>query len=208
MSTAAKYRINVTHLLPKQEIGSSNDAVAVKLCLSDDIADLLYDKLSKKLLKIGHWNVKAGKTPTKFYLLDQHGNEGFLFAEEKMLVKIRMPIKNSTGNGYDWVVIEKIRQYREEHLSYLLIQMRPCPCAENNDGGIAHFYHATATNSFILVRSGSEIQMSVHGRNESPNTSNMNIFSLMRNLFVASGGIFGGSKLQWETFVNEMIENK
>ena len=114
--------------------------------------------------------------------------------------------ENRTGNGYDWVVIEKLEKNNGDHLEHLHLQMRPCPCLENKYGQIAHFYARTATNSFILIRSGNDIQLSVHGRDESPNAGRIRLWDRLRNIFVAGGGIFGGSKLQWEDFVSSMIK--
>ncbi|MCY0976909.1 hypothetical protein PGH12_07050 [Chryseobacterium wangxinyae] len=207
MSKTVKYLINIDHLLPKHDSGSSSDAAATKPCLSQGIAEDLYRKLADQLLNISHWNINAGKLPTKFDLVDSNGKGGHFHAAENLFVKIKMPApKNKTGNGYDWVVIEKVENYHEENIEYIHLQMRPCPCLDNKGGGIAHFYEQNATNSFILIRSGSDIQLSVHGRNESPNTSNVRLWDMLRNIFVAGGGIFGGSKLQWEDFVNSMIK--
>lgn len=207
MSKTAKYQINIEHLLPEQIAGSSSDAVAIKSCLSQYDAEDFYKQLSEQLLKISHWNINAGKLPASFELIDSQGKNGYLLADKNLLVKIKMPaLKNKTGNGYDWVIIEKIDKHQEDQLEYLHIQMRPCPCLENKKSGIAHFYEQTATNSFVLIRSGCEIQLSVNGRNEFPNMSNIRLRDMLRNVFVANGGIFGGSKLQWEDFVNTMIK--
>lgn len=207
MSKSVKYLININHLLPKQNTGSCSDAAAIKPCMSQAVAEDLYRKLADQLLNISHWNINAGKVPTKFDLVDSNGKGGHFHAAQNFLVKIKMPApKNKTGNGYDWVFIEKVENHYEENTEYLHLQMRPCPCLDNKEGGIAHFYEQTATNSFILIRSGSDIQLSVHGRNESPNTSNVRLWDMFRNVFVAGGGIFGGSKLQWEDFVNAMIK--
>jgi len=207
MSKIPKYLINIQHLLPEQNAGSSTDAVAVKVCTSPSGAEDVYKKLSEQLLNINSWEINAGKLPVSFDLIDSKGKGGHYLAAETLFVKIKMPApRNKAGQGYDWVVIEKVEKHHEPLIEYLHIQMRPCPCIENKDGGIAHFYEQTATNSFILARSGCDIQLSVHGRNESPNTANVKVWDMLRNVFVAGGGIFGGSRLQWEDFVKEMIK--
>lgn len=203
-----KYLIYIEHLLPGQNTGSSSDAATIRQCLSQAIAEDLFKKLAEQLLKVSHWNVNAGILPTKFELVDSRGQGGHFCAAENLLVKIKMPApKNKTGNGYDWVVIEKVVSHHEDQLEYLHIQMRPCAYLNKKEGCVAHFYTGTASNSFILIRSGSDLQLSVHGRNESPNTVNVTFLDKLRNRFVAGGGIFGGSKVQWEDFVKEMIKD-
>jgi len=202
-----KCAINIFHLVPKNEKGSENDVCAVKNCQSLEIAEKTFEKLAQKLLEVNDWDVTAGKNLAKFYLVSGETRKSSLVAKENDFVKIKMPApKNKLGQGYDWVIINKIRRSADSEIKYLLVQMKPHSCPENASGSVAHFYAGKATNSFIMAQYGTKIQFSIHGRNEIPNTENMSLINKLRNMFVAIGGIFGGSKLQWKVFAESFIK--
>lgn len=202
-----KYAIQVLQWVPENKQGSENDAFAVRDFDSVESAKESFEKYAQKLLQINEWNVMAGKNPTEFYLVPAKNTESSLFAKENDFVKIKMPApKNKIGHGYDWVIINKLIKSTESELQYLLIQMKPHSCPESASGKTAHFYTDQATNTFIIAQKGTKIQMSVHGRNEIPNTENIGLIDRLRNMFVGMGGIFGGSKLQWEAFAEEFIK--
>ena len=47
MSKNVKYLINIEHFLPRQRVGSSSDAVAIKQCLSQTMAKECYKILTE-----------------------------------------------------------------------------------------------------------------------------------------------------------------
>ena len=200
------YKIDVRHLLPVNTSGSANNAAAFQTFHSEAEAFDKFRSLSRKLLQINDWKVNAGKNPTDFYLHNKE-QEKLAFAEMNDLVKIKMPApKNQTGKGFDWVVINKLDSIEDTGMKVLLLQMKPHSCAENMNDQIAHFYTEDATNNFILAKKGKTVQLSIHGRNEIPNVKNIGFLNSCRNFFVANGGIFGGSKVQWQDFAEEFIK--
>jgi hypothetical protein len=129
-------------------------------------------------------------------------------AEENDLVKIKIPApENKLGYGFDWVIVKKIRTIKSKDVEAILLQMQPHFCPENLNRSTAHFYTDDASSNFILARKYKTVQFSIHGRNEIPNTKKIGFLNSCRNFFVASGGIFGGSKLQWQDFAKEFIKN-
>lgn len=202
-----KYKIDVQHLLPVNIIGSENNAVSFFDCSSETEAFERFRKFSQKLLDVNGWNQFAGKNPTEFYLHGKENKEGTA-VQLNDLVKIKMPApKNKLGNGFDWVMVNKIEVIDQTEEKVFLLQMRPHSCAESGSGSIAHFYTEDASNTFILSKKNKVIQFSIHGRNELANTSKVGWIHSLRNFFVASGGIFGGSKVQWQDFTEEFLKN-
>lgn len=203
-----KYKIDIQHLLPINTIGSENNAVFFLICNSETEAFDKFRKLSEKLLQINDWKVNAGKNPTEFYLYNKEDEKSAL-AQVNDLVKIKMPApKNKLGNGFDWVIVNRIEPTEQTEMKVLLLQMKPHSCAESASGNIAHFYKETASNTFILAKKNKTLQFSIHGRNEVPNTGKVGFVSALRNFFVANGGIFGGSKVQWQDFTEEFLKNQ
>ncbi len=203
-----KYKIDVQHLLPVNSIGSENNAVSFLSCNSETEAFDRFRKLSQKLLEVNGWNEYAGKNPTEFYLYSKEKDKAAI-AQLNDLVKIKMPApKNNLGNSFDWVMVNRIENIEQTESKVLLLQMKPHSCAESANGNIAHFYTGEASNTFILSKKNKVIQFSIHGRNEVANTSSVGFFNSLRNFFVAAGGIFGGSKIQWQDFTEKFIKNQ
>lgn len=203
-----KYKIDVQHLIPINNNGSENNAISFLLCNSETEAFDKFRKLSQKLLQINNWKVNAGKNPTEFYIYHNE-NDKSAIAQLNDLVKIKMPApKNNLGKAFDWVKVNQIQSIEEKEIKAFLIQMKPHSCPDNSSGSIAHFYTGEASNTFILAKKDKTLQLSIHGRNEKPNTTKVGFMDVLRNLFVASGGIFGGSKIQWQDFTEEFIKNQ
>lgn len=201
-----KYKIDIQHLLPVNNNGSESDAVASLSYPSEAEAFDKFKKLSEKLLQINNWNVYAKKNPTDFYLYNKE-TEKSAGAKLNDLVKIKMPAPgNKLGNGFDWVTVHKLESVDQTQIKAFLLQMKPHSCPESSSGKVAHFFKADATNNFILAKQDKIIQFSIHGRNEIPNTKKVGLINSCRNFFVAGGGIFGGSKVQWQDFADEFIK--
>lgn len=202
------YKIDVQHLLPVNIIGSENNAVSFIDCNSETEAFDRFRRFSQKLTEINGWNQYAGKNPTSFYLHSKEENK-LAVTQLNDLIKIKMPApENKLGNGFDWVAVNKIENIEEREVKVFLLQMRPHSCAESANGNIAHFYTQEASNTFILAKKNKIIQFSIHGRNEVANTNRVGFLHSLRNFFVAGGGIFGGSKVQWQDFTEEFLKNK
>lgn len=202
------YKIYIQEFLPVNKVGSKNNAVTFLKYETDNEALEKFRLLKQSLLNINRWNINSGKNPTKFFLYDENLGDKSSMAEENDLVKIKIPAPaNKVGNGFDWVKIIKIKEIDNNDFQAILIRMKPHYCPENKDKKIAHFYTNDATSTFILAKENKAIQLSVHGRNEIPNIKNIGFINSLRNYFVAKGGIFGGSKIQWQDFVEEFVKN-
>lgn len=121
-------------------------------------------------------------------------------------IKIPGP-RNKIGNGFDWVAVRNMIITETENQSVLSFELQPCPNPENAKQ-IAHFFKDTARNYFIIKKEGTKITAEVHGRNEIPNCSNLPLLNKLRNFFIAHGGIFGMSKIQWEVWSKNILDEK
>jgi len=201
-----KYKIDIKNFVPVNRTGSENDALAFLTYDTDDKALDQFKILRQKLININNWNKYSGKNPTEFFL--HNDGEKPFYPKENDWVKIKIPGPgNKLGNGFDWVKIVKIQSMESDNFQAVLMVMKPHSCPENKDNGIAHFYTDAATSTFVLAQENNAVQFSVHGRDEIPNTKNLGLMNSLRNFFVAKGGIFGGSKIQWQHFAEEFIKN-
>ena len=199
------YKIDIEDLVPINTKGSENNAAAFLVCQSQTEAFERFRSLSQNLLKINDWDVKAGKNPTEFFIYNKDKSQS---VQENDLVKIKIPApQNKLGNGFDWVIVRKVQMIEKADLKLCLLQMKPHSCPESSNRNIAHFYRDDASSTFILAKKEKTLQLSIHGRNEIPNTKKIGLLNSCRNFFVASGGIFGGSKMQWQDFAEEFIKH-
>ncbi|MEG2078783.1 hypothetical protein [Chryseobacterium sp.] len=199
------YKIDIQYLVPINTKGSENNAATFLICPSENEALEKFQKFSQNLLKINEWNVKAGKNPTDFFIYNKDKSQS---VQENDLVKIKIPApENKLGNGFDWVIVRKIHMIEKRDLKVCLLQIKPHSCPENSKGMLAHFYKDDASITFILAKKNNIVQFTIHGRNEIPNTKKIGFLNSCRNFFVANGGIFGGSKIQWQDFAEEFIKH-
>jgi hypothetical protein len=194
-------------IIPVQKKGASFD-VHAKLEMSDrEIADGHYQKSRQRLLDINNWGVYSGEAKDTFILTDYLGNAVNRPPVEGDHVKVHLPgPRLSTGDGADWVVIEKIAEERNKILDEILTAMtlRPCPNPHLNAKKVAHFYEHRSTNTLIICRHKTEIISSIHGRNEVVNTD-INWIDFIRNLMVALPAKAGLSNPHWKKLAKGLI---
>jgi hypothetical protein len=102
-----------------------------------------YQEATARLLNITHWGVFADEAPETFVLTDALGHVIKRDAGEGDHIKIHLPApRSSTGDGADWVRIEKIMEERNKMLDEVFTAMtiRPCPNPNLNSKIVAHFY--------------------------------------------------------------------
>ncbi|WP_294245484.1 hypothetical protein [uncultured Chryseobacterium sp.] len=88
--------------------------------------------------------------------------------------------------------------------SYLMM-CRPSKVPNKTKGNIAHFYSPAATANIMISREGNILKSAVYGRNERPNYR-AGFTDRIRNFFIAAGGIFGISKIQWKGLAEGLID--
>ena len=102
--------------------------------------------------------------------------------------------------------IEEIKEEKNLNFESVYIRVRPSSDPTKPEEKVAHFFDEKATSNFLIRRVGEEIFAEVHGRNEEPNTENLNLLEKARNLLVAIGGMIAGSKFQWKSLTEGLIK--
>ena len=143
-----------------------------------------------------------------FSLTDAQGNEVQRKATDGDHIKIDIPGPGTkTGKGYDWVVIEQIKEEVLDGAEVLSMTVRPAANPLNDDEHTAHFLSAEATSTFQVKRISNTIYAEEHGRNEVPNTDLEDTMDNIRNTFVGWGAKLGFSYPQWKGLVKGLLAN-
>ncbi|KAA2239762.1 hypothetical protein F0L74_26590 [Chitinophaga agrisoli] len=170
-----------------------------------------YNIAKDRLLEVNHWGELGGPFSANFTLTDGSGHVVHHKAREGDHIRIDLPGPGSkTGNGYDWVEIEKIedRCTSSGNSAYVAIRVRPSGNPRDFNSRIAHFFAPTATSSFVVERVGNRIKASVYGRNEKPNKEHQEgLLDRLRNVVVAVSATLGFSKPQWQGLVKGLLKN-
>ena len=192
--------------IPKQQVGAKSDTVSEITLKNHEAAKQHFQIVKKRFLDVNSWELFAGEEKAEFSLRDEQGN--LLLSEPKVgnYFKIKIPgLNNPTGDGFDWVKIEKLEQQDFADEESILIRVRPTSDPTKPEEKTAHFFCEKATSTFIIKRVSNIISAEVHGRNEEPNTEDLSAVEKVRNFLVAAGGIIAGSKFQWKSLTEGLI---
>ena len=195
--------------LPQQYEGMQKDIVQSVTLQSADEARACYQRAKAKLLNVNNWGEVAGIGSASFQLISDLGEAAHREAAYGDYIRIDIPgLKSKTGEGYDWVLIEKIEEAYDKmkDLEGIVIQVRPTHQPFDDIESTAHFFDSDSTSSFLIEREGCTVTASEHGRNEIVNTENKNFLDKIRNFFVALGAMIGLSDIQWKKLVKGFLE--
>lgn len=174
---------------------------------SENEAKRFFVQVKERLLNVNRWKDWAGALSAGFQLTDEQGREIEEKPQKGNFFKINIPAPGIvTGEGYDWVRIEEIKEEAEKDCEYVAIRVRPAPSPVNDNPDVAHFYTDEATSNFIVRRDGTKVTAGVYGRNEKPNIKEADtVIDKIRNAVVGTGGVSGFSKLQWKALVTGLL---
>ena len=200
---------------PEKTIPEHHDGVDVNVedsivLASDAEARTFFGVAKDRLLNVNHWKEWAGALSAGFQLTDENGRDMDALPGKGNYFKINIPAPGIvTGEGYDWVQVEEVKEEAEGESEYVAIRVRPAPSPVNENPDVAHFYTDEATSNFIVRRDGLKVTAGVYGRNEKPNVKAADtIIDKIRNAVVGTGGVSGFSKLQWKALVSGLLERK
>lgn len=163
----------------------------------------------KRLLNVNDWGKIAGALSAGFQLTDEKGKEINATPEKGNYFKINIPAPGIiSGEGFDWVKVEEVREEADEMSESIAMRVRPCSSPVNDNEDVAHFYTEEATSTFIVKREGEKVLAGVYGRNEKPNVKTDNLLDKARNALVGTGAVSAFSKLQWKALVSGVLERK
>ena len=183
--------------IPKQKEGAFSDTVSSIKFENETQAIEHFTLVRKRFLDVNSWELFAGEEKASFSLRDSNGKLILDLSVTGNFIRIKIPgLHNPTGDGFDWVKIEEIKEEKNLNFESVYIRVRPSSDPTKPEEKVAHFFDEKATSNFLIRRVGEEIFAEVHGRNEEPNTENLNLLEKARNLLVAIGGMIAGSKFQ------------
>lgn len=193
--------------IPKQQEGGQADTTAKTEFTSPEEAKAFYQIAKSRLLNVSCW-AEICKVPlSTFTLTDSDGHEVIREVEKGDYLKINIPGPGThTGDGFDWVRIEKLEEEINPLSSAITIQARPAANPTQQDPDIAHFFNQQATSTFQVKQSGNTVYAEEHGRNEVPNTDTPAITDKIRNTLVGWSARIGLSYPQWKSLVKGIVE--
>jgi hypothetical protein len=201
-------------LLPPQKRGEAVQTAAEVHTEREDDARYVFERASERLLDVNQWTDLCGSLAAGFQLTDENGKDLQGRAAVNDFIRIDIPGSGPReGRGYDWVRIEKVEEPVGVPTDGLfIIQVRPSPAPPIRPGAPgavpAHFLEDSATSTFVLERKEKRVTMTVHGRNEVPNSTEPDIPDKLRNKVVGAIGAMGLSKLQWKALVHGLLEKE
>ncbi|UTA67643.1 hypothetical protein [Emticicia sp. 21SJ11W-3] len=194
--------------IPTQREGTSYDTVSEESFSTEKQAKAQFQISKQRLLAVNHWHEVIGSDNLQFKLIDARAEPVDRLPMVGDYIKIEIPgPTNTSGEGYDWVIIENIVEDERVHEEFISITIRPSANPQKKAGKeeTAHFFDDAATNTFIVKRKEMKLKAEVHGRNEKPNIEGVGLIDKIRNTFVAFGGILGASKLQWKSLTDGLL---
>lgn len=194
---------------PGKNEGGHSDNAFYKRCKTTDAAIHLYTIACRNLLAINQWkNICNSRLSAEFNLCNNEGQTVNRFPRENDYIRIDIPGPGlESGDGFDWVIIEKIGNEadvaRDTELTFL--QVRPASAPINYKVETAHFFSPGASSTFLVKRSANLVISEIHGRNEKPNVATGNKLDNIRNSLVAGLAMAEFSDLQWKELCKAFI---
>lgn len=195
--------------IPKQYEGKEiNVEESVELSSEKEAIDF-FSVVKERLQKINQWKDWAGTLSAGFTLTNERGEEVNSLPKESDYFKIDIPAPGIiSGEGYDWVRVEEVKEESNSECDYISIRVRPSSSPVNENKDVAHFLGNEATSNFIVRRDGNKITAGVYGRNEKPNVQAETLIDKVRNAVVGTGAFSGFAKLQWNGLVSGLLKKE
>lgn len=196
-------------VVPRQKKGAHSNTHYSIRASNEQSAKQLYQNARLNLLNVNSWHTLSGDG-VAFQLVNEKGEEINSLAEKGNYFRIRIPgiPGNKTGDGDEWVRVEKIEEGSLHFHEYIAMRVRPTAPPFAPQEKTAHFFSKESTSSFCVVRNSNRITASVLGRNEKPNTHTPGFFSLLRNLVIALGAMLGFNKPVWKKLTKGILKKK
>ena len=188
-------------IVPVQITGGKSLTRHIVRASDQETAIQLFQKAKANLLNVNCWQELAGPASAAFQLMNNQGDEVPSPVRVGHFIRISIPMASATttGDGYDWVKVEKVEGDQQLNYEWIAIRVRPAPVPFLLTQKPPHFFSEDASSSFIIERKGLKIIGAVYGRNEKPNTKTPGVINKLRNFFVAIAAIVGLNKPQWKT---------
>ncbi|MBC7849815.1 MAG: hypothetical protein H7Y31_08765 [Chitinophagaceae bacterium] len=200
--------IDKNKVIPTQITGEKSDYEYSIPAESPEEAAKIFRDAAARLLDVNEWNKLCGAGSATFRLANDRGKDLKEVLQAGRYIKIDIPGPGTkTGEGYDWVYVENIEMRRlSESSECLAITVQPAQNPTAGHSSVAHFFSSESSSTFLLCNNRNSVTMSVHGRNEVPNTHTSKPLDNIRNKLVAKSAIAFMSAVQWKRLVRGVIE--
>ena len=189
-------------MIPETKSGVQTNTESYTEFGNEAEAKKFFPEVRDRLAHVNQWHDLAGAATARFQLTDAKGQEVDRPVAEGDHFRIDIPAPGPiTGEGHDWVQVQKIKETENE----FTILVRPATNPLNDNPDIAHFFSEDSSSSFSVKREGNRIIAGVYGRNEKPNVDAESVVDKIRNTAVAAGAISGFAKIQWKSLVNSLV---
>lgn len=146
------------NIIPDQYTGKEIDAKAYIEFKDKNEAASFYEIAKGRLLNVNKWHQVAGNMSAGFKAIDKNGSEAERPVIKGDYMRIDIPGPgNKEGDGYDWVLIEELKEVSDNDTQSIGFRVRPVANPLNDKKRIAHFYDEAATSSFIITREGKKL---------------------------------------------------
>ncbi|ROI05868.1 MULTISPECIES: hypothetical protein [unclassified Chryseobacterium] len=192
--------------VPRQKFGGFHDTESEKQ-FDPALIPLKFEILKRRFFMINHWKSYCGSAFADFKLYDSNAEPVERDPQKGDFIRIDIPGPGEPeAKGYDWVEVSDICYYQDSVSESIMMTCRPCknPKNKKNDH-IAHFYSSKATSTFMISKGHAYLKTAVYGRNESPNFK-AGFIDVVRNIFVAAGGMMGIAKIQWKVLTDGFLD--
>ncbi|CAG4994697.1 hypothetical protein DYBT9275_01447 [Dyadobacter sp. CECT 9275] len=197
---------NYTRTIPKNLEGTSISAESQVKSANEEEARFLFTTAKHRLLDVNSWEQLAGKAMASFTLTDEHGSDQPGLAVKGRYFRIEIPgPENNAGQGYDWVKVEEIEEYKSEDVESIGLRVRSAPNPATDSSETAHFYSDESTSTFTVTREKTTVTAAVYDRNTKANTETGELGDKIRNAVVGLAGKLAFSKIQWEKLTKGLL---
>jgi hypothetical protein len=197
-------------LIPANNFGKALDLENSVTERSVDESIVTFNRACKRLLNPPIWHRLSGSTSASFklYAPGKHDADRLARVHDYLAIDIPGP-GPVAGNGYDWVQVENIAENADPSADQSFgMTLKASPNPDALEQGVAHFFSAGATSTFIIKRNGNTVTASYHGRNELPNTKKASFPDKIRNSLIAAGALAGLSEMQWMALLKGLLEKE
>jgi len=196
--------------IPEQYEGEQTDVIHFVDCESQTQAHQLFVLAKSRLKDVANWQRFSGPGSSKFSITDTQGTEAYKIAEKGDHIYINLPAPGSiAGDGLEWVRIESIDDVEDADAEseFITMTVRPVANPRHPEKATAHFFSHKSTSTFIVERYLNHVSAAVHGRNETPNNHDTNIYDSVRNTIIALTARAGLSGPQWKKLVAGLLND-
>ena len=200
---------NYTGIVPEQYAGKAIDAES-SIELNDiEEAKTFFSLVKKRLQDVNNWHELAGNLSATFQLVNKTGEKIHRSIQEGDYFKIDIPGPGTeSGEGYDWVRIEKIEDFSTPDIESFALRVRPAsnPQNHNNKEAVSHFYSPESTSSFTVTREKNRITAAIYDRNTKTNKETESLTDKVRDAVIGTAGRLGFSKIQWKALADGLVK--